>query len=83
MSWFSARVCTGLTLYCSEASKAQLMCKRREATWCAHSRINKKIYRILDGLILILEIFNEKEDFRYQLFGVSTISQDMLDYWSE
>ena len=41
------------------------------------------IYRILDDLILILEIFNEKEDFMYQLFGVITTSQDTLDYWDE
>lgn len=44
---------------------------------------NYFIYRILDDLILILEIFNEKEDFMYQLFGVITTSQDTLDYWGE
>ncbi len=44
---------------------------------------NYFIYRILDDLILILEIFNEKEDFMYQLFGVVTTSQDTLDYWGE
>lgn len=41
------------------------------------------IYRILDEMILVLEIFNEKEDFMYQLFGVITTSQDTLDYWGE
>lgn len=35
---------------------------------------NYFIYRILDDLILILEIFKEKEDFMYQLFGVITTS---------
>lgn len=44
---------------------------------------NYFIYRILDELILVLEIFNEKEDFMYQLFGVVTTSQDTLDYWDE
>ena len=44
---------------------------------------NYFIYRILDELILVLEIFNEKEDFMYQLFGVITTSQDTLDYWGE
>ncbi|MCM1264266.1 MAG: type II toxin-antitoxin system RelE/ParE family toxin [Eubacterium sp.] len=44
---------------------------------------NYFIYRILDDLILILEIFNEKEDFIYQLFGVITTSQNTLDYWDE
>ncbi len=44
---------------------------------------NYFIYRIFDEIILILEIFNEKEDFMYQLFGVITTSQDTLDYWGE
>ena len=41
---------------------------------------NYFIYRILEDLILILEIFNEKEDFMYQLFGIVTTSQDAHDY---
>lgn len=44
---------------------------------------NYVIYRILDELILVLEIFNEKEDFMFQLFGVVTTSQETLDYWDE
>lgn len=44
---------------------------------------NYFIYRILDELILVPEIFNEKEDFMYQLFGVVTTSQETLDYWDE
>ena len=42
---------------------------------------NYFIYRILDELILVLEIFNEKEDFIYQTFGVITTSQDTLESW--
>ena len=41
------------------------------------------IYRIMDDMVLILEIFNEKEDFMFQLFGIVTTSQDILDYWGE
>lgn len=44
---------------------------------------NYFVYRIQDDLILILEIFHEKEDFMFQLFGVITTSQDTLDYWGE
>ncbi|MDE6973476.1 MAG: type II toxin-antitoxin system RelE/ParE family toxin [Lachnospiraceae bacterium] len=44
---------------------------------------NYFVYRILDEMILVLEIFNEKEDFMFQLFGVVTTSQDTLDYWDE
>lgn len=44
---------------------------------------NYFIYRILEDKIMILEIFNEKEDFMYQLFGMVTTSQDTLDYWRE
>ena len=44
---------------------------------------NYFIYRIMDDMIMILEIFNEKEDFMYQLFGIVTTSQDTIDYWGE
>ena len=44
---------------------------------------NYFIYRIMDDMIMILEIFNEKEDFMYQLFGIVTTSQETIDYWGE
>lgn len=44
---------------------------------------NYFIYRIMDDMVLILEIFNEKEDFMYQMFGIVTTSQETLDYWDE
>ena len=44
---------------------------------------NYFFYRMPGELILVLEIFNEKEDFMYQMFGVITTSQDTLDYWGE
>ena len=37
----------------------------------------------MDDKIIILEIFNEKEDFMYQMFGIVTISQETIDYWNE
>ncbi|MCM1135158.1 MAG: type II toxin-antitoxin system RelE/ParE family toxin [Clostridium sp.] len=44
---------------------------------------NYFIYRITKETILILEIFNEREDFMRQMFGIATTSQDTLDYWGE
>lgn len=44
---------------------------------------NYFIYRITDEMILILEIFNEKEDFMRQMFGIVTTSQETIDYWGE
>lgn len=44
---------------------------------------NYYIYRIVEDMVLILEIFNEKEDFMYQLFGIITTSQETIDYWGE
>lgn len=41
-------------------------------------------YRIKDNnLILILEMFHEKEDFMQKLFGIITTSQETIDYWRE
>ncbi len=44
---------------------------------------NYFIYRIWDDKIIILEIFNEREDFMYQMFGIVTTSQETEDYWGE
>lgn len=44
---------------------------------------NYFIYRITDEMIMILEIFNEKEDFMWQMFGIVTTSQETIDYWGE
>lgn len=44
---------------------------------------NYLFYRIEFDKIIIVEIFDEHEDFMYKLFGVSTISQETLDYWGE
>ncbi len=44
---------------------------------------NYFIYRITDEMILILEIFNEREDFMRQMFCIVTTPQETLDYWGE
>lgn len=44
---------------------------------------NYFFYRTVDDRIFIVEMFNEKEDFMQQLFGISTISQESIDYWGE
>lgn len=44
---------------------------------------NYFIYRTTDEMIVILEIFHEREDFIYQMFGIVTTSQETLDYWGE
>lgn len=45
---------------------------------------NYFFYRIKDNnLILILEMFHEKEDFMQKLFGIITTSQETIDFWRE
>ena len=44
---------------------------------------NYLFYRIENDRIIIVEIFNEREDFMYELFGISSISQESIDYWEE
>lgn len=44
---------------------------------------NYFVYRVTSNAILILQVFNEKEDFLYRMFGIVNISQDTLDYWNE
>lgn len=33
--------------------------------------------------ILIVNIYNEKEDFMWKLFGIKTISEESEEYWEE
>ena len=30
-----------------------------------------------------INIYNEREDFMWQLFGIKTIEQDNIDYWED
>lgn len=44
---------------------------------------NYLFYRIEKDKIIIVEMFDEREDFMYKLFGISATSQESDDYWSE
>ena len=44
---------------------------------------NYLFYRIEKDRIIIVEIFDEREDFMYKLFGISSISQESIDFWDE
>ena len=40
-------------------------------------------YKIEKMSILIIDIYNEREDFMWQLFGIKTTSDEIQDYWNE
>lgn len=40
-------------------------------------------YKIEDKYIRMINIYNEKEDFMWKLFGVNTIQQETVGYWKE
>ena len=44
---------------------------------------NYVFYRIEDDCIKIINIYNEKEDFMWLLFGIDTTLQETIDYWNE
>ena len=44
---------------------------------------NYLFYRIERDKIIIAEMFDEREDFMYKLFGIATTTQESLDYWNE
>ena len=44
---------------------------------------NYLFYRIEDDKVIVTEIFDEREDFMYKLFGITTTSPDSIDYWDE
>lgn len=44
---------------------------------------NYAVYRIEGDVVRITDIFNEKEDFMWKLFGIKTTTQETEDYWGE
>ena len=44
---------------------------------------NYVFYRIESEKIIIVEMFDEREDFMYKLFGISTRTQESIDYWGD
>ena len=40
-------------------------------------------YRIEADKIIIAEMFDDREDFMYKLFGISTRTQESIDYWGD
>lgn len=48
--------------------------------YVAHNYI---FYRIEKNQIIIVEMFDDREDFIYKLFGINSTTQDTLDYWDE
>ena len=42
------------------------------------------LFYYLDGdSVIVAEMFGEKEDFMYRLFGISGRTQESIDYWGE
>lgn len=44
---------------------------------------NYAFYRIEGDVVRITDIYNEREDFMWKLFGIQTITQESEDYWAE
>lgn len=44
---------------------------------------NYVFYRIEEKYIRIINLYHEKEDFMWQLFGVDTTPQETINYWKE
>lgn len=44
---------------------------------------NYVFYRIEENVIRITDIYNEREDFMWELFGIKTTTQETEGYWGE
>ena len=50
---------------------------------CIFVEKNYVFYRIEPDCIYIINIYNEREDFMFKLFGIKTTSSDTEGYWNE
>jgi plasmid stabilization system protein ParE len=48
-----------------------------------HIQHNYVFYRIDGDIIYITDIYNEREDFMWQMFGIRMRTQESIDYWGE
>ena len=48
-----------------------------------YSNKNYFIFSRTDSLVTVLKMYNEKQDFIYDLFGIEMRSQESKDYWGE
>lgn len=44
---------------------------------------NYVFYQIKDDVIRIIDMYDEKEDFMWKLFGIKTTMKETEDYWEE
>ena len=44
---------------------------------------NYLFYYFEDKKVIVAEMFDEREDFMYKLFGISSESEESADYWGE
>ncbi len=51
--------------------------------WCTFTNHNFFIYRIEAKNVIIVQMFNEREDYMMKLFGISGRTQESIDYWGE
>ena len=48
-----------------------------------HVEHNYIFYKINDNVIEIVDIYNEREDFMWKLFGIKLRTEESKDYWGE
>ena len=51
--------------------------------WYLFTNQHYLIYRIEPGVVTVVQMFHEREDFMMKLFGVSGRTQESIDYWGE
>jgi plasmid stabilization system protein ParE len=49
--------------------------------WYLFTHQHYLVYRIEPKKIIVVQMFNEKEDFMMILFGISGRTQESIDYW--
>ena len=48
-----------------------------------HTESNYVFYRVDRDVIYVTDIYNEREDFMWKMFGIKLRSDESIDYWGE
>ncbi|MDE6601686.1 MAG: hypothetical protein K2K90_05910 [Lachnospiraceae bacterium] len=57
--------------------------KEFEKYYIIYSHKNYFLYYMEDNHVNVMELYDEREDFARTMFGISTTTQETLDYWDE
>ena len=73
----------GLTANPRKCPSIESMLEIPSPYYFLHAEHNYVFYRIEQETIFVTDIYHEREDFMWKMFGIRLRTQESIDYWGE